>query len=510
MSIASKAKPVSLVRALGPFMATALVVGTVVGSGIFKKPQEIARFVPNFGLVALVWVLGAALALLGALVLAELGVRYPRSGGNYVFLREGFGPLAGFLYAWVEFWISRSASIAALATIFSESLFNLLRPASVRVGLSEGEFWAQCWLTVAVILALAGVNVLGVRWGGLLQLVITLVKIGSLVGIAVLPFVAWRLAPTDAGVPTPEPDHLLPLLPSQWNAGLVAGLGTAMLGVLWAYHGWMNVTLVAEEVQEPRRNLPRSLFSGTLIVAALYLAANVAYYLIIPGPEMAGIEGTTVAARLCHILLGPVGAGVAAAAVICSVFGALNGNLLVGPRVLYAASADGLAPPGLAAIHPRFRTPARAILVLGVWACLLVLGGAALTRYSLPVLSLGGLSLDVNLPVDAANGRRKPLFDVLTTYAMFGAIIFETMAVASIFPIRMRAGRDTSPALDAGSEGSAALPYRCWGYPFVPACYVFVLGLVLVNTCLHQRTEAAFGAGFIALGVVVYALFRRR
>src|SRR5262249_41164419 len=269
MSISPASERPGLVRALGPFMATALVVGTVIGSGIFKKPQSIAENVPSFGLVAGVWVLGGLLALLGALALSEVGVLFPRSGGNYVFLREGFGRMFGFLYAWMEFWISRSASIAALATIFAESFFNLLSPASVGGAVSEADFWFQRWLTVGIILGLAFVNVLGVRWGGILQLFITLVKVGSLVGIAVLPFVAWKFASAEADVPRPTVDNLFPLWPAELSNGLLAGIGSAMLGVLWAYHGWMNVTLVAEEVKKPQRNLPLSLLGGTLIVIAL-------------------------------------------------------------------------------------------------------------------------------------------------------------------------------------------------------------------------------------------------
>src|SRR5262249_38992501 len=196
MKIESATPHVGLVRALGPLMATAVVVGTVIGSGVFKKPQVVAENVPYFGLAALVWVLGGLLAFLGALSLAEVAVLFPKAGGNYVFLREGYGRLAGFLWGWVEFCIIRSASLAALATIFAESLSDVLRNEAFHreLGWNAGTeplgFWTQRWLTIGVIMGLAFVNVLGVRWGGLLQLFITLVKVASLIGIAVLPFVA--------------------------------------------------------------------------------------------------------------------------------------------------------------------------------------------------------------------------------------------------------------------------------------------------------------------------------
>jgi amino acid transporter len=478
-----------LIRALGPLMATAVVVGTVIGSGIFKKPQVVADNVPTFGLVALVWILGGVLALLGALAVAEIAVLYPRAGGNYVFLREGFGPLWGFLWGWVEFWIIKAASIAALATVFADLLHEIAGPAW---DADPDAFWLRKWLTVAVIMGLALVNVLGVRWGGLLQLFITTVKVVSLVGLMVLPFVAASLVGPGATVPEPRPANLVPLWPASWAQVSFAGFGTAMLGVLWAYHGWMNIAPVAEEVRQPQRNIPLALLAGVGIIIALYLGANLGYSLILSREEMAHLPAaTTVATAFTQRLLGPVGAMVASSMVMASVFGALNGNLLAGPRVLYALGEDRLAPRALARIHPGFHTPAWAIVVLAVWSCLLVLAGAALTRYRLPVLQVGDWQLDVNVPKD------KPLFDILTDFAMFGAVVFETLAVATIFVFRRRLPH-------------AERPYRCWGYPVVPAVYVLILSLVLLNMFLNQRTESQVGVGFIAVGAVVYFLIRPR
>jgi amino acid transporter len=486
-----------LVRALGPLTAIAVVVGTVIGSGVFKKPQVVALNVPYFGLAALVWVLGGLLALLGALALAEVAVLYPRAGGNYVFLREGYGRMAGFLWGWVEFWIIRSASLAALATIFTESLCDVLRNPELRqaFGLDPSgaalDFWPQKWLTIAVIAGLALVNVRGVRWGGYLQLFITLVKIGSLLGIMALPFLAFALTPDLPSAPSPPPaprlDNLSPFLPAGLGDIDLAKLGAAMVGVLWAYHGWMNIAPVAEEVRDPQRNIPLALLGGVGIIIFLYLGANLAYYLIIPRPDMARLTETTVATDFSLRLLGPLGAAVASAAVMCSVFGALNGNLLVGPRLLYAMGEDGLAPRALGAVHPRYRTPALAILSMAAWACLLVLLGAALTRTRLPEIPVGGWKLDLNVPED------KALFDILTDFAMFGAVIFETMAVASIFVFRRK-------------YPDAQRPYRCPGYPFVPGLYVLILATVLMNMFRTQRAEALAGVGFISVGAAVYYL----
>src|SRR5262245_44150685 len=252
MQPAPSASRPTLLRALGPLMATAIVVGTVIGSGVFKKPQVVAENLPDFSLAAAVWIAGGLLALLGSLALAEVAVLYPRAGGNYVFLREGFGPMAGFLWGWVEFWIIRTGSIAALATIFTESLHDILRGGQRSDVL---EFWEQRALTVAMILGLAYVNVRGVRWGGLLQLLITAVKVLSLLTILALPFIFMALSRLpEQPEPPPAVQHAL----AQRSISL-GNILTALLGVLWAYHGWMNLAPVAEEVRAPNRNIPLAL-----------------------------------------------------------------------------------------------------------------------------------------------------------------------------------------------------------------------------------------------------------
>jgi amino acid transporter len=466
-----RSAPVSLVRALGPLMAMAVVVGTVIGSGVFKKPQVIADSVPHFGWAILVWVLGGVLALLGALSLAEVAVLYPKAGGNYVFLREGYGRLAGFLWGWVEFWIIRSASLAALATIFTESLHDVLRETlHSSPGNAVLTYWEQRLLTVAILLVLALVNIRGVQWGGVLQLLITTVKVGSLLAITVLPFVILAAGRSETPIEMPA-FHPSPGGRQDFEFG---GLITALLGVLWAYHGWMNIAPVAEEVKQPQRNIPLALLGGTLIVMALYLGANLAYALVVPWPKMAELKDTTVATYFSLQLLGSVGVLAMSAAVMCSVFGALNGNLLVGPRLLYAMGEDGLAPRALGAIHPRYRTPAVAILVETVWGCLLVLGVAALTDLEI---------------LDATKSH----FDMMTDFAMFGAVIFETLAVTTIFVFRRK-------------YPDAERPYRCWGYPVVPALYLVLPALILGNMFFNQQVEALTGVLFIALGALVYYL----
>lgn len=474
-------------------MATAIVVGTVIGSGVFKKGRNVAENVPEFGLAMAVWVLGGVLALLGALALAEVAVLLPRAGGNYVFLREGYGRWAGFLWGWVEFWIIRSASIAALATMFTESVHDILKQT-----LHKGQtgivlaFWPRQLMTALVIAVLAGVNARGTRLGGGLQVVITSVKVASLLFIIVLPFAV--LAAVSEPTHPPKVEYLTPVWPGNWG-GVNWGLfGAALVGVLWAYHGWMNIAPLAEEVRNPSRNIPLALLAGVLLLILLYCGANAAYYLIIPREEMAKLKDTTVATEFCLRLLGPVGGILASAIVMTSVFGSLNGNLLVGPRLLFAMGRDRLAPVALCHLHPRYQTPLLATAVLAGWSCLLVFGVGALTQYRVPTIPLGFTDLDLNLP------KGKSPFDVVTDFAMFGAVTFETLAVATIFVFR----RKFPPTPENR-------PYRCWGYPVVPILYCLIMATVLANMFAteQQRSEALIGLGFIGVGAVVYlALFR--
>jgi basic amino acid/polyamine antiporter, APA family len=461
-----------LIRSIGPIMATAIIIGTVIGSGIFKKPYTIAQVVPEFGLVALVWVLGGLLVLVGALAYAEVAVLLPQAGGNYVFLRESYGRLAGFLWGWVDFLIIKAASLAALATIFAESFNDLLHTHAPPYVLT---FWGERLLTVAVMLGLAWINSRGTRWGGGLQVFITCVKVGSLLFILLLPFVIMAFVSPSPSATLPSSANLEPIWPKDWSQVRFTGLATAFLGVLWAYHGWQNLTPVAAEVTQPQRNLPLALLLGVGAIVFLYLGVNLAYYFVLPGTEMKALpENTTVAAEFCRRLLGPGWGTLASVAIMCSVFGALNGLLLVTPRMLFAMGEDGLAPPALRRIHPRYHTPTTAIWVMAGWASILV-GAVA-------VLKVTGVLEKIKSP-----------FDVLTDFAMFGAVIFETAAVMAIFVLRFK-------------MPFAPRPYRCWGYPVVPALYVILPACVLGNMFISQRIEAMTGTAFIMVGVVVYYL----
>ena len=486
----------NLSRVLGLWMATAIVVGTVIGSGVFKKARNVAENVPEFGLGLSVWVLGGLLTLLGALALAEVAVLFPRAGGNYVFLREAYGRWAGFLWGWVDFWIIRSASIAALATMFTESFHDVLRQVLYPNKTIELlEFWHRQLLTVLVIAGLSVVNIRGTRIGGGVQLFITCLKVASLLFIITLPFVVYAVVAEPSAPPRVE--HLSPVWPGDWGGVNWSAYGVALVGVLWAYNGWMNIGPVAEEVKHPNRNIPLGLLLGVLILIGLYCGANVAYYLVMPRAEIAAVpKDTAVATAFSIRLLGPIGGVIASVILMTSVFGALNGNVLVGPRLLFAMGRDRLIPKHFADLHPRYGTPALATAVMTGWSALLVVGVAVWVAFPLPVFNLFGGTLDLNLPAEKSG------FDVLTDFVIFGSVTFETLAVGSIFVLR----RKVPPTPENR-------PYRCWGYPVVPALYVLVMSLVLVNMLRsdEQRTEAVSGFAFIGVGVVVYLVaFRRR
>jgi amino acid transporter len=485
-------EPSSLPRVIGYTTATAIVVGTVIGSGVFRKAKAVADTTPEFSLAILAWVLVGLLALLGALALAEVAVIVGKVGGNYAILRDAYGRRAGFLWGWVEFWIIRSGSIAALATVFTDSLHDILRQVhSDGAGGDVLTHWQRVAATLIVIAVLGVVNALGTKLGGGLQVAVTLVKVLSLLAIALSPLIALALLTSPEA--RPQAARLEPVWPSGWGLGKLVAFGGSLVGVFWAYHGWMNIAPVAEEIRNPQRNIPLALLSGILILIALYVSVNLAYYLAIPSAEIRQLGSRPVAAEYGYRLLGPVGLLLASTAIMISVFGSLNGNLLVGARLPFAMARDRLAPAGLAKLHPVFNAPSRAVGVLAGWSVLLVLAVGFLQVYRVLEFHLGEYTLDLNLPKD------KPAFDVITDFAMFGAISFETLAVSSIFVFRRRFPPSTVP-----------LPYRCPLYPFLPALYVTALAAVLFNMFWSQRPEAITGVVFIVIGAGVYEIVRRR
>jgi len=499
---------------LGPWLAAAIVVGTVIGTGVFKKAAAVAKpdSAPEFGLAVAVWVGVGVVTLLGALAFAEVAVRFPRAGGNYVFLREAFGRPMAFLSGWVDFGINRGASIAALSSMFTESLANLLFEMLKANNADQADrfaeafgYWPQRAFTVVLIVVLAFVNARGTLLGARLQFAVTVVKVSSIVGIALLPLIVllWPGAPAQ-----PTAAHMTPTWPSEFSLTRLVGLGSAAVAVLWAYHGWMNLGPMAEEITRPQRNIPLALLTGVGCLIVLYVSANVAYYTALGPADMVNAsEGTTVAREFCKKLVGPAGAMAASLAVMMSVFGAVNGNILVGPRLPYAMAQDGLAPGIFGRLHARFQTPTFATALLALWSIIMVLGLGVLLQTNRELFRLWEVEKETNtwrVVTDAKTGEAKTdtPFDMLTDFVIFGAVAFDTLAVVALFVLRWK-----------HADRTAALPYKCIGYPVVPALYVLAMAAVMVSMFLdpEKRWKAWVGLGFIGLGAAVYWLaFGRR
>jgi amino acid transporter len=476
---------VKLPRVLGPVAAFCVVVGSVIGSGIFLVPATIAQQVPYMSGIVLVWIIGGLFSAAGALTLAELGAMLPQAGGLYVFLRVAYGALPAFLFGWVEFLIVRSGSMAPLAAAFAR-YFSRLCPAPRGINI---DVW-QAGAASLAIGAVTVVNVVGTRQGGMLQVAGTVIKVG---GVAVLFAMPFFLGGGSIA-------NLAPVWPTVAPGAIFAGMMTAMVGVLWAYDGWTNVTPLAEEIRDPGRNVPRSLILGMAVLITVYVAMTLAYHFVLPmGAVAAGSRTdveTAVAARYCESLLGWPGVVLISILVMCSTFISLNGNVLTGPRAYFAMARDGLFPSSLCRVHTTFQTPANAILAQGIWAILLTVAGTVLILVPPPAAATG-------LPGPILTAWKKlnqtPLYDVLYTYVIFGANVFYMLAIASVFVLRVR-------------QPDLPRPYRTWGYPLTPLVYVAAALLLLGNMLAdHQsRVQALAGVGIIVLGVPAFWAFRAR
>ena len=476
----------TLPRVLGPVTALCVVVGSVIGSGIFIVPASVAKEVPFLGGIIAVWIIGGVFSAAGALTMAELGAMMPQAGGPYVYLREAYGPIPAFLFGWSEFTVSRAGSMATLAAAFARYFIQIVPPPSF-IG---GAVW-QAAAAIAAITIVTIINIMGTRSGGGLQVVGTVVKVGGVLGLIALPFFV-----TGGSV-----DNLGPIWPERIDGSIFAGVMAAMVGILWAYDGWMNVTPLAEEIKEPEKNIPRAMIWGMAVLVALYLAVTLAYHYVLPMAEMAaadepqgGIE-KAVAAVYCKALLGGYGVIAISALVMCSTFISLNGNALTGPRSYFAIARDGMLPNWFKRVHPRFQTPASAIFAQGVWAIILTALGTALVVVP-PPQSDSGLPQFFSAAWRTLN--KTPLYDILRTYVIFGATIFYMLAITSVFVLRVK--RPDLPR-----------PYRTWGYPFTPLLFVVGSCVLLADMLRNEqsRGQAVAGGALILLGLPVYYWFRR-
>jgi APA family basic amino acid/polyamine antiporter len=385
-----------LPRVLGLKDVVGIVVGTMIGSGIFIVPAAVAEAVKAPLLLLGVWLFGGILTFFGALSLAELGAAYPQAGGMYVYLREAYGRLAAFLFGWVFFLVIDSGSMATLAVAFSSKYLPYF------VELSGFQTKA---VAVTLIFVLAVINYIGVRWGALVQNLLMVIKFSALVGVCAVVFIFAR----------GSTDHFVLPLPSSFSLDLVGAFGVGLIAALWALKGWEVATFSAGEVRQPGRHLPLGILIGTAVVILLYLGANLAYLYAMPIEAVA--RSNRIASDAMHLAIGPVGAAAIALAILFSIAGATNGHLLTGPRVYFAMARDGLFFKKVAEVHPRFLTPHFSIVALAGWSALLSLSGTFEQLFTYVVF---GLWISYGLTVGAVFILRRKRPDLHRPYRTWG------------------------------------------------------------------------------------------
>ena len=445
-------------RALGPFDATMVVVGGIIGAGIFINPYIVAQRLPSSGWVLAAWVAGGAIALVGALAYAELGSLFPKAGGQYVYLRDAYHPLVGFLYGWALLLLIECGAIAAVAITFAEYALRL-------VGRDDA---SALPLAIAAIVAVSAINYLGVKPGSRVLNVFVVLKVAAL---AILIGAGFLLAPAgpEAGSGTGAVSGGVDAAAGAAADGATAALpilfGAALIPILFSYGGWQNANYIAEEIADPRRNLPRSLLAGTLLVAAVYILVNVVYL------RALGLEGLaatrTPASDAAGRLLGPAGDRFVAAAIAISTFGFLDLAVLAPTRVYYAMAADGLFFRGVARLHPRFRTPSLAIVLQAAWAIALALTGT---------------------------------YAALVDTVVFADWIFFGLTVASVLVFRRRVPLASRP------PGGFRAPL----YPLLPILFAIVSAGVVASVVASNPVRSAVGAALLLAGVPAFLYWRRR
>jgi APA family basic amino acid/polyamine antiporter len=418
-----------------------VVIGTVIGSGIWVVPGAVLRASGGDpGVALLVWLLGGVFSLLGALTFAELGGMLPEAGGSYVYVREAFGPLPAFLLGWTLFLAIGTGSIATLAVAFGDYAAELvpLGPAARKL------------LALGVIAAVTAVNIRGTRHAANVQNWSTAIKVGAILALSAAGLVLGH----GLGQTGPR------LFTTPLSGSLVSGAGVALLGVLWAYEGWQNVTYSAGEAVDPQRSFARGIVIGTIGLIAIYLIANLGYLAALGPDAVAGSD--RVAADAVRTLAGPAVAKVITAAVLVSMFSAANGVTLTDTRCYFAMARDGVFFRKLAEVHPRFGTPTFAILTSAAWAMLLTFG----------------------------------TFEQLLTYVVFASWMFAALAAASVFVLRRR-------------RPNAPRPFRVPGYPLTPALFIAAAVAIVVNTFVARPLQAVAGIGIVLLGTPVYLFWKR-
>ncbi len=449
----SRSHTPDLPRVLGSWHAIAIVVGTIIGSGIFLVPSEMMQAVGSSALVYSAWIVGGLLSLFGAMTYAELSAMMPYAGGEYVYLRDAYGDRIGFLYMWTWFAVAKPASIASVTSGLARTLgifaaFHWLD--SVAIGGPLPVLWSQLF-AIAVTWLITGLNYLGIRKAGDFQVVFTLLK-----AVLILVVVGFCFSSTLGSWSN--------FATSLTHAtGGIDGFMIALIATLWAYDGWNDLTMVAGEVKQPGRNLPIALIGGLFIVGALFMATNAAIQYILPAAQIAASPRPAVAAL--RIVAGPAGAALVAAGMALSIFVTLNGTIMSGARIPFAAARDRLFFPQFAAISARFQSPSTSLLVQALLSSVLLL----------------------------LLGRFQQLFEL----AVFAEWLFYMLTATTVFVFRRR-------------DPDAVRPYRVWGYPVLPAVFVLCSAAVLVSSFYGNLKGSLIGSGLILLGLPLYEWIRHR
>jgi len=441
-----------LIRRLGLWSAVAVLVGSTIGSGIFRTPAGVAQRIDDVPLFLLAWVVGAIVVLCGALTYSELAAAFPRSGGVYVFVRESFGRLPAFLFVWAELWVIRPGAFGAIGITASAYTLRTLGydPATIVAGLGPIDIRAEQLLGAGYIILVGTVNFFGIHRGAVLQNLSTVFKVAAL---ALLILVGFALGSQSAGLPAGG-------IFAQRAPVALSSFLLAMVAILWAYDGWADLAFVGGEVQNPQRTLPRALLIGTATVVVLYLGANLVYLYLIPIQQMKHAE--LVAADVAQLVIGPAGVMVVSAAIAVSTFGTLNGSMMTAPRIFFAAAEDGLLPGPLARVDPRNHAPTAAVVLMTVMGVIFILVRT---------------------------------FTALADQFIIGIWPFYALAVAGVFVLRR-----TRPGLER--------PYRTWGYPYVPVVFLVAALFLLGNYLVRETSSFAVDIGIILSGVPAYLIWQ--
>jgi basic amino acid/polyamine antiporter, APA family len=429
-------------RTLTLLDSTMINIGTIIGSGIFLVPTTIALYMYSTSLTILVWLVAGILTLFGALSMAELGAAMPHAGGQYVYLKKAYGPFWGFLYGWSSFWVINSASIAAIAVAFATYLghFYPITPLQIKL------------IAIAAITAFTLLNIYRLRIGVWTQNIITFLKIGALLLIIFLAFF----------LPGGEIVNFQPLLPDRNLSSIVPLFGLALVAALWSYDGWIEVTYIGGEVKNPGRTIPLSLVLSTLIIIAIYILVNIVFIFLLSLPVIA--QSQMVASDAISVVLGSAGTTLVVLIILVSTLGGVHVNVLTSPRIYYAMARDKLFFQSLAEIHPKHGTPARSLVVSGIWSSLLVFSGT---------------------------------FHQIITYVVFVSWIFYAMSCAGVIILRHK-----QPELKR--------PYQTWGYPAVPVIFILLSGFLVLNTILSSLLNTLIGASLILTGLPAYLYWKNK